>query len=137
MTDAMNLIQSIFTNPYFSSGNLNRGEIKLAHGLTREAQESASKAEDEARNGLAAQKLAADSGTTAAGQDLRAIALWHFERALKLYRDAIDWFEQANRVWPQAKRRKLIRSEINKITERAMTTESSIAMLTNNSFKQN
>jgi len=136
MTEAMNFIQSIFTNPYFSSGSLNRSEIKLAHGLTREARESASRADEEARNGMAAQKVAMDSRETA-GRDLAVIALWHYEQALKLYREAIDWFEQAARVWPQAKRRKLIKSDLSKMTERAIETESSIAFLNNNFFEQN
>jgi hypothetical protein len=137
MTEAMNFIQSIFTNPYFSSGNLSKSEIKLAHGLTREARESASRADEEARNGLAAQKLAVESPKTAAGRDLGTIALWHYEQSLKLYREAIDWFEQASRVWPQAKRRKLIRSEIGKMIESAAQAESSIEFLNNNFFEQN
>ena len=62
MTDAINYIQSIFTERAIAAGNLSKEEIRLAHDITREAREAVTVADEEARNGFTAQGLAITTG---------------------------------------------------------------------------
>ena len=129
MTDAINYIQSIFTERAIAAGNLSKEEIRLAHDITREAREAVTVADEEARNGFTAQGLAITNRDSEAARKLATIAVWHYERAARKYHEAIEWFGQAAKLWPQAKRVKLMKYEAKEMDARAGQAESAVRFL--------
>lgn len=103
----------------------------LAEQMALEARDSVKQADGEARSGSAAHETAIQVLGENDGRDLGNIALAHYERAAMKYREAIGWFEQAVRIWPEAKHSVDVREEIEEVTGRAAKVDAAVLFLNN------
>jgi hypothetical protein len=131
MTEAMNFFQSLFYISNFAWTPVGRAEKDLAQALIDDARIQGEEAEMEMATGEEAKALLMNgSGSNYENFEIRltAIAVWHFERALRSYRQAAARFNEAGRILK--KKSKAFDAKARAMTVRAKQAECAIRFLT-------
>lgn len=138
MTGAVNYFLPLLRLTMFVSLRTNSNEVQKANALANEARQILAQADEEARNGSIAQSVM--TGNEAASnkklcRNLAEIAIWHYERSSRKYREAATKFEEVKNLRIQSKFRSHFNQKVNSLTKCAAQAETSIQCL-NNFLKQ-
>lgn len=127
MTEAINFFQAILSFNSFSKIRANRGEIRLANALKKEARKLAEEAAQEALSAKTAQKITFEAKDENSKRNFAEIALWHSLVAFGKYRQAAKSFEEAAEL-ETGKKREFIKNA-RKMNEMAVNFENSVSNL--------
>ena len=134
MTEVMNFFQTMIAFKSYAPVKLNAAEIKLAVALKAEAENLASIAAEEMRNGRTTQKLSSQAETSEKRRVFAEIAVWHNNRAAEKYAKAAARFEEAGRIYK--KKNRAFNNQAETMRRRAVEADRAVIAL-NEFLKQN
>lgn len=130
MTEAMNFFQSLFSISGFAWATISPAEKELAQALVDDARVHRKEAEAEMAKAEQVKDLVTNGSTDGdANLEIRltAISVWHFERALRSYRQAAARYNEAGRL--VKKKKAQCDAKASALTMQAKQVESAIRSL--------